>query len=95
MGDRLYTTKEIAEIYNVSAWTVSQVWVKKQGLRCKRGRPNRFKLKWVDDFIEQQALKDTELCEFPEKNYMSKGRIKNQRLIKHNNLKINLTDIMF
>jgi len=94
LEDTLYTTQEIAKRYNVSSWTVSQIWVKKQGLRCKRGRPHRFKLKWVEDFLEKQALQDTEECINFNTSYISKGKIRKQRLVSNNNLKISLQDIM-
>ena len=94
MEDTLYTTQEIAEKYNVSSWTVSQIWVKKQGLKCKRGRPNRFKLKWVDDFLEQQAAQEANKCIMFDTSYTGKGKIKNPRISNNNNLKISLQDII-
>ena len=94
MEDTLYSTKEISKRYNVSSWTITQIWVKKQGLKCKKGRPDRFKLKWVEDFLEQQASQDTEECINFNTSYKRKGKIKNQRLASNNNLKISLQDIM-
>lgn len=93
MDETLYTTQEIAKRYNVSSWTVSQIWVKKQGLKCKKGRPNRYKLKWVEDFLEQQASQETEECITLDASGRSKGRIRNSPISSNNNLKISLQDI--
>lgn len=94
MDETLYTTQEIAKRYNVSSWTVSQIWVKKQGLKCKKGRPNRYKLKWVDDFLEQQASQEIERCITFDTSYKSKGKIRNSPISSNNSLKISLQDII-
>ncbi len=58
---RLYTTKQIAEIYNVSPCTITQNWIK-QGLRHKRGPRNSYvyRLEWVDEFIEETSIVRTD-----------------------------------
>jgi len=50
----LLTTKEIAQIYKVSEYTVTQSWIPK-GLKYFPCMPFKFKLEWVEEFIERQA----------------------------------------
>lgn len=55
--DKLYTSKEIADIYGVTQYTVTQNWGNK-GLKKIRGAGNSylFKKEWVDEFIEEQII---------------------------------------
>lgn len=58
---RFYTTEEIAKIYNVAPYTVTQNWVKK-GLKYIRGKKNSYlyKLAWVEEYIEQVTMQKVE-----------------------------------
>lgn len=59
----LYTTKEIAEMYggkskNVTPYMITQTWIP-NGLRYIKGKGNSylFKKEWVEQYIEEQAMK--------------------------------------
>lgn len=54
---KLYTSKQIAEMYGVSPYTVSNNWAKK-GLKHIRGAGNSFlyKIKWVEEYIQSQII---------------------------------------
>lgn len=53
--EKLLTTKQIAEMYEVSPYTITQNWCNK-GLKFLRGKNTMlFKEKWVDNFIEEEA----------------------------------------
>ena len=55
--EKLLTTKQIAEMYEVSPYTITHNWCNK-GLKFLRGKHTMlFKEKWVDDFIEEEAEK--------------------------------------
>lgn len=58
--DRLYTSEEIAERYNVSPYTITQNWIKK-GLKHMKGRGKGFlyKKEWIDEYIENQIMQNT------------------------------------
>ena len=64
MIELLYTAEEIAEKYggknkNITTYTVTQQWVKK-GLKHIRGKGKAylFKIEWVEQFLEEQAIID-------------------------------------
>lgn len=68
---RFYTTEEIAKIYNVAPYTVTQNWVKK-GLKHFRGKKNSYlyKLEWVDEYIEQAIMQKTDnICDVKKINF--------------------------
>lgn len=72
--DKLYTTQQIAEMYsNITPSTITENWIPK-GLKYIRGKRNSYlyKLKWVDEFIEQMANEKIEGVN----NQLSKNRIK-------------------
>lgn len=54
--EKLYTSEEIAEIYGVSSYTVTNNWGKK-GLKRIRGAGNSYlyKKEWVEEYLENQA----------------------------------------
>lgn len=53
--EKLLTTKQISEMYEVSPYTITHNWCNK-GLKFLRGKHTMlFKEKWVDDFIEEEA----------------------------------------
>lgn len=53
--EQLLTTKQIAEIYGISTYTITHNWCNK-GLKFLRGKHTMlFKEKWIDDFIEEEA----------------------------------------
>lgn len=56
---KLYTSKQIAEIYGVPTTTITQNWVKK-GLKHIRGAGNSFLYQkgWVDEFLETQIIQN-------------------------------------
>lgn len=58
--DKLYTSEEIAERYNVSPYTITQNWIKK-GLKHMQGRGKGFlyKKEWIDEYIENQIMQNT------------------------------------
>lgn len=49
----LLTTREISKIYKVSEYTVTQNWIPK-GLKHFPSKPFKFRLEWVEEFIEHQ-----------------------------------------
>ena len=58
----LYTTQEIAKRYSseeniISAYMITHSWIPK-GLKHIRGKKNSYlyKLEWVDEFLETQAI---------------------------------------
>lgn len=55
--DKLYTSKQIAEIYGVPATTITQNWGKK-GLKHIRGAGNSYLYQkvWVDEFLQTQII---------------------------------------
>lgn len=60
--DKLYTTQEIAEMCsNITPSTITEIWIPK-GLKHIRGKRNSYlyRLKWVDEFIEQMANEQVE-----------------------------------
>lgn len=50
----LLTTREVAQMYGVSEYTITQSWVHK-GLKHFRSNPFKFRLEWVEEFIEEQV----------------------------------------
>lgn len=54
--DKLYTTKEISDMYNIPQYTITQNWLKK-GLKHIRGAKNSYlyKKQWIEDFLEEQV----------------------------------------
>ena len=61
------TTRDVARKYGVSEYTVTQKWVP-DGLKHFPSCPFRYKLEWVEEFIEEQAEKQllknqTPICE--------------------------------
>lgn len=89
---RLLTTEDVAARYGVSEYTITQKWIP-NGLKYFPFRPFRFKLEWVEDYIEKQAeekrkQRQSNICEIV-KNH------KIRRMPKFNNeMKISLEDIL-
>lgn len=56
---KLYTSKEIAEKYNVKPYTVTNYWGKR-GLKHIRGEKNSYlyKTEWVDEYIENHVIQE-------------------------------------
>lgn len=57
MNDKkLYTSKEISNIYNVPIYTITHSWIPK-GLKKIRGKGKGylFKTVWVDEYLENEA----------------------------------------
>ena len=53
--EKLYSTKQIAEMYEVSPYTITQNWCNK-GLKFIRGKDGMaFRLSWVEKFLEEEA----------------------------------------
>lgn len=53
--EKLYSTKEIAEMYDVSPYTITQNWCNK-GLKFIRGKTGMaFRPSWVEKFLEEEA----------------------------------------
>lgn len=90
MDENLYTTEEIAKIYNVSSWTITQKWIKK-GLKCIEGRPNRFKRRWVDDFLENLAEESIHKTTIYQIRDVPK---KKHKLKEFKEMKLTLQDVM-
>lgn len=79
---RFYTAKEIAEIYNVTPYTVTQNW-RKKGLKHIRGKKNSYlyKLEWVDEYIEQAIMQKTEnICSVKKINFKKPISSKNKKI---------------
>jgi hypothetical protein len=78
----LYTTKEIAEMYRVSSYKVTQDWCQK-GL--KHTYDFKFKKEWVEEFLEETAVQ-----KFP------KNDIKRRTVLKvdKNYKKLTMEEIM-
>lgn len=53
--EKLYSTKQIAEMYDVSSYTITQNWCNK-GLKFIRGKDGmQFRISWVEKFLEEEA----------------------------------------
>ena len=53
--EKLYSTKQIAEMYEVSPYTITQNWCNK-GLKFIRGKAGlAFRVSWVEKFLEEEA----------------------------------------
>lgn len=53
--EKLYTTKQIAEMYEVSPYTITQNWCNK-GLKFIRGKDGMmYRVSWVEKFLEEEA----------------------------------------
>ena len=53
--EKLYSTKQIAEMYEVSPYTITQNWCNK-GLKFIRGKDGMaFRISWVEKFLEEEA----------------------------------------
>lgn len=53
--EKLLTTKQIAEEYGVTPYTITQNWCNK-GLKFIRGKNSLlFKISWVEKFLEEEA----------------------------------------
>lgn len=62
----LLTTRDIARKYEVSEYTITQIWVPR-GLKHFPSRPFRFRVEWVEEYIERQAelaykKRETPIC---------------------------------
>ncbi len=59
--EKLYTGKQIAEMYGVSPYTVSNNWAKK-GLKHISGAGKSFlyKIKWVEEYIQSQIIENNQ-----------------------------------
>lgn len=55
--EKLYTSKEIAEIYGVTQYTITNNWSKK-GLKHIKGAKKGFlyRKEWVEEYIESQII---------------------------------------
>lgn len=72
----LLTTREISKIYKVSEYTITQIWIPR-GLKHFPSRPFKFRLEWVEEFIEQQMEKaqlkrQPPICEIVKKQKLKK-----------------------
>lgn len=85
------TTKEISKIYKVSEYVITQSWIPK-GLKFFPSRPFKFRLEWVEEFIEKQM--QAERLKRQEPVYQLKGsRLKRKPCITNNGeMKIRLED---
>ncbi len=89
---RLLTTEDVAARYGVSEYTITQKWIP-NGLKYFPFRPFKFKLEWVEEFIEKQAeekrlQRQSNICEI-----IKTRKIK--KIPKFNaDMKISLEDIM-
>lgn len=79
--EKLYTGKEIASMYGVTPYTVSNYWVKK-GLKHIRGSGNSFlyKKEWIEEYIESQIMQTVPVSKKNEFNKIRISRNKNQKL---------------
>lgn len=88
--DTLFTTSEIAEMYHASEYTITQRWVR-NGLKHMPSKPFRFRKKWVEDYIEEQAELERLKRQSPICEIVKKPKIK--KLPKFNSeMKINIED---
>lgn len=79
---RLYTAEEIAKIYNVTKYTVTQNWSKK-GLKHIRGKKKSFlyRLEWVEEYIEQAIMQKAENIDNVKKiNFKKSVSSKNKKI---------------
>ena len=53
----LLTTKEVAEKYRVSEYTVTQVWVPR-GLKHFPSRPFQYRQEWIEEYIDDQMQQE-------------------------------------
>ena len=87
-----YTTREIAQMYKVTEYTITQNWIPK-GLEYFPSKPFKFRIEWVEKYIEEQ-IKLTQLkrqkpiCEI----------VKSKKLAKipkfNSDMKINIEDYL-
>ena len=88
----LYETHEVAQMYGVSEYTITQRWIP-NGLKYLPFKPFKFKLEWVEEFIEKQAeekrlQRQSNICEI-----IKTRKIK--KIPKFNaDMKISFEDIM-
>ena len=61
--ERLLTTEEVAEMYGVSAYTITQNWCNK-GLKHIKSKTFMFKQKWVDDYLELESERHSQAKTF-------------------------------
>lgn len=83
MGDKkLYSTKEIAKIYNVTSHTITKIWIP-EGLKYKKGprRSFRFKLEWVDEYIDETVIEKYNIQDKEYKISKSKNKVKKQQYV--------------
>lgn len=57
--EKLLTTDEVAEMYGVSSYTITQNWCNK-GLKHIKSKTFMFKQKWVDDYLEEEAERQSQ-----------------------------------
>lgn len=58
--EKLLTTKEIADMYDVSPYTITQNWCNK-GLKFIRGKGGMlFKVKWIEEFLEEESERQSQ-----------------------------------
>lgn len=58
--EKLLTTKEIADMYDVSPYTITQNWCNK-GLKFIRGKGGMlFKVGWVEEFLEEESERQSQ-----------------------------------
>lgn len=62
--EKLYTGKQIAEMYGVSPYTVANNWAK-NGLKHIRGPGNSFlyRINWVEEYIQSQIIENDQKYE--------------------------------
>ena len=55
--EKLYSTEEIAKLYGVTNYTITQTWCKR-GLRHIRGKGKgfNFRISWVEEYLEMSTM---------------------------------------
>lgn len=84
--DKLYTTQQIAEKYELTP-RIIRTWVSR-GLKTFGRNPMRFKLEWIDNFIEEQA----EIRSEPIKRKYKSAKV--VKFINRDDMKITMEDLM-
>ena len=60
---KLLTTDEVAEMYGVSAYTITQNWCNK-GLKHIKSKTFMFKQIWVDEYLEMESERQSKTKTF-------------------------------
>ncbi len=86
--EKLLSTKQIAEMYEVSSYTITQNWCNK-GLKFIRGKDGMmFRVSWVEKFLEEESERQSR-----ERNQKSFTTIVN-KTIKPNAIRTNFNKEM-